>query len=898
MPSSTAPEPRGAPRGAPRTPPQQFVCDAGLLTSGFSAVLQMPTGSGKTWLAEQAIAHVIAQGSARDGARAIYLAPLRALAAELAARWQRRFAPHPVGVFTGDAALQLAPQDGTTIARAPKDARVLVMTPERFDAILRAWRSHWGWLPSVDLVVADELHLLGEPGRGARLEAALLRFRRLNPCARVLGLSATLGNAHELAAWLDGVAHVATWRPVPLTWRTVAFKQASDKPALLAREVARAVQAGGRSLVFAQSRRRTETLAAGLRAAGLRAGHHHAGLEHAERARVEHAFRTGALDVLVATSTVEMGVNLPARQVVLYDLSQFDGAGFTPLPVNAVHQRAGRAGRPGLDDAGEAVLLAPAWDRGVDYARAPFEPIRSQLAQPAALAECLVADVAAGFARTRAQAVRALAGSLAAHQGAALPVAATLDTMLAAGMLTEARDEGPDDAGGLAAEGASAVRGLRLRATRLGRIATRHLLTPATVLTLRTLLAGEGASAPGQAPNRAPNQAPNQAPATAPDPATLTFFDLLLALAATGDATPVLPVDFESLEDLAARLRAEPSALLALPGSALAQLAGDHTGAGPVSLGGRRLLAALRMALVLRDWTRLGDAARVAEEHGCYPFEVRRLAESAERLLLAMRELVTPPQTDPTAAPRADTGAAPRGPADAVPLAERIAALLAMVRAGVDEQTATLLAVPGIGPTHAGRLRAAGVADIEDLADADPGALAVPRVAPARLAAWIAAAGTVVDTSSAYRYRETGAAARATHAPAAWPIDVDPYRFRRALDLTARPDAADVGRECVTYTVSGGLEPHQVVSRDGAWTCDCADAAKTTAQAHARLHADTPACKHVLAVRLARGDAALRALADRITGAPGAPQAALDLAALWLAAGGAGGGTGARRARR
>src|SRR5437588_3072103 len=79
------------------TPPQREILDAGLLHTGFDCILEMPTGSGKTWLAEQAIAAVLAQGR-----RAVYLTPLRALAAELAGRWRDGLAPHAVGVFTGD----------------------------------------------------------------------------------------------------------------------------------------------------------------------------------------------------------------------------------------------------------------------------------------------------------------------------------------------------------------------------------------------------------------------------------------------------------------------------------------------------------------------------------------------------------------------------------------------------------------------------------------------------------------------------------------------------------------------------------------------------------------------------------------------------------------------------
>ena len=78
-------------------PAQQIVLDCGVLTSGFSTILQMPTGSGKTWLAKLAIRHGI-----ENGLRAIYLTPLRALAAELVEQWTKDFNGIKVGIFTGD----------------------------------------------------------------------------------------------------------------------------------------------------------------------------------------------------------------------------------------------------------------------------------------------------------------------------------------------------------------------------------------------------------------------------------------------------------------------------------------------------------------------------------------------------------------------------------------------------------------------------------------------------------------------------------------------------------------------------------------------------------------------------------------------------------------------------
>src|SRR5919201_6338460 len=116
--------PPATPDQRPLTPPQAEVLAGGYLDSGFHCLLEMPTGAGKTWLAEAAVESVL-----RRGLRAVYLTPLKALAGELTRRWRGRFAPEAVGVFTGDY--------GGAGRRFPvpfREARVLVMTPERLDA--------------------------------------------------------------------------------------------------------------------------------------------------------------------------------------------------------------------------------------------------------------------------------------------------------------------------------------------------------------------------------------------------------------------------------------------------------------------------------------------------------------------------------------------------------------------------------------------------------------------------------------------------------------------------------------------------------------------------------------------------------------------------------------------
>src|SRR5262249_38490964 len=145
----------------------------------------------------------------------------------------------------------------------------------------------------------------------------------------------------------------------------------------------------------------------------------------------ERSFRERSVHALVSTGTLEMGLNLPARQVVLYDVQGFNGQTFVPLPVSTVWQRAGRAGRPGLDPSGEAVLLVPSWDRSADDSPSGrFENIASQFHHPPALAEQILAEVNSGMARSSTQLHRVFESSLAARQKRELLVDEMIADML------------------------------------------------------------------------------------------------------------------------------------------------------------------------------------------------------------------------------------------------------------------------------------------------------------------------------------------------------------------------------------------------------------------------------------------------------------------------------------
>ena len=331
-------------------PPQQKVIEGGLLRQGHHLLLNMATGSGKTYLSELMIEDVI-----KAGYKTIYVTPLRALASQQFDNWKRRFPNYNVGVFTGDT-IQKSTTRGNYCT-----SQLLIMTPERLDACMRNWRSHWAWIPDVSLIVIDEFHILGQSMRGGRLEGTITRFVRLNPFTRIVGLSATMPNANELARWLHGSYFASKWRQVPLEKKIIRFSSAKDKPEILLAEIVRCISSGGQSLVFCNSRSRVQHVTEYLQDHGIGARCHHAGLAKEKREETELNYKAGHTPVLVATSTLEMGLNLPARQVIIYDSYSYSESGFSPLPVWSFMQRAGRAGRPGMDENGEVVLMLPKW---------------------------------------------------------------------------------------------------------------------------------------------------------------------------------------------------------------------------------------------------------------------------------------------------------------------------------------------------------------------------------------------------------------------------------------------------------------------------------------------------------------------------------------------------------
>ena len=673
-------------------PPQQAAVDAGVV-DGESLVAAVPTASGKTLIAELAMLSSIERGG-----KALYIVPLRALASEKKAEFERweEFGV-TVGVSTGN-----YDSDGEWLASRD----VIVATSEKVDSLIRNGAP---WIDDLTCVVSDEVHLVDDSHRGPTLEVTLAKLRKVNAGLQTVALSATVGNADVIADWLDAELVESDWRPIDLrtgvhfgnaiefddgSQREVPVERGEDQTAQLVADALDTEEdgQGGSSLVFVNSRRNAESSArkltdvTGPRLTGderdrLRelaeeirgvsdtdtsedladaveqgSAFHHAGLASEHRSLIEDAFRDRLIKCVSATPTLAAGVNTPARRVIVRDWRRYDGefGGMKPLDVLEVHQMCGRAGRPGLDPYGEAVLLANSADTREElfdrYVWADAEPVRSKLAAEPALRTHVLATVASGFAATRDGLLSFLDNTLYATQtddeGRLAAVTDTvLDYLEVNGFVERDRDGGSE---GLAATG-------------IGHTVSRLYLDPmsaAEILDgLRTVADGadDGGAAGDFVPADDAAPASDAAPTSdaAPDDAGFTTYTRANgdgdapSEAAESDADDGPTVTPLGLYHLVSRTP-DTYELYLKSGDreeyteVCYERETEFLGDVPSEYEDVRFedwLAALKTGRLLEDWANEVDEDRIAERYGVGPGDIRGKVDTAEWLLRAAETL-------------------------------------------------------------------------------------------------------------------------------------------------------------------------------------------------------------------------------------------------------------------
>ena len=390
------------------------------LDAGESVLVAAPTGSGKTVVAEYAIARALDAGT-----KVFYTTPLKALSNQKFTDFVAEYGAARVGLLTGDNAIN-------------GDAPIVVMTTEVLRNMIYASSAA---LDGLRYVVLDEVHYLQNRFRGAVWEEVIIH---LPPEVDLVCLSATVSNAEEFAEWIATVrgttaAIIEERRPVELQhlyavaergnadlhlfpvlvgdgddlhpnpemnrldrrsptaresrprrgrlatpWRADLIERLRDEKMLPAiyfifsrnacddavsqmrREGLRLTEPEERVELRAIAERHTDMLSdddldvLGYDEwlAGLEAGFaaHHAGIVPPMKEAVEEAFARGLVKTVFATETLSLGINMPARSVVIEKLSKFTGERHELLTAGEYTQLAGRAGRRGIDDLGFSIV--------------------------------------------------------------------------------------------------------------------------------------------------------------------------------------------------------------------------------------------------------------------------------------------------------------------------------------------------------------------------------------------------------------------------------------------------------------------------------------------------------------------------------------------------------------
>ncbi len=436
------------------TPPQASAIGKGLL-KGTNIVVSSPTASGKTIVAEIACAMAILS----KGKKAVYIAPMRALASEKFTDFKNDYPYIKTVLSIGD----LDAED-----KWLSGFQMMFFSTEKFDSLIRHGVD---WLRDVGCFVFDEVHMIGDVSRGPTMELLITKLKHATD-AQTIALSATIGNAKELAEWMEAELVESDYRPVKLDKGIIhegtfhyydgkkEMKQelmgTSDIPEI--RVVEDTLARGKQVLIFYSTRRsaelgaariakyvykglseveKTDLLELGKKVSSVLdkpteqcvklgsliekgIAFHHAGLLNQQRTAVESAFKQNRIKVICSTTTLGYGINMPAHTVLVRDITRFDGNYSEQIGINEVLQLFGRAGRPKYDTEGRAMLPTTTRYRVPElkkkYILADPESINSSLGIAPVLRSHILAFVAERFLNTTESIGKFMEGSLYGKQ--------------------------------------------------------------------------------------------------------------------------------------------------------------------------------------------------------------------------------------------------------------------------------------------------------------------------------------------------------------------------------------------------------------------------------------------------------------------------------------------------
>jgi helicase len=402
-----------------------------------NCIVSTPTASGKTLMA------ILAAIKTLEGdKKVLYTSPLVALAFEKYEEFSKFFNEYKVAISVSDF-------DSNDHWLQNYD--LIVATNEKVESLIRHGVE---WIRDVGLLILDEIHLLTDYSRGPTLEILITKMRKIVKNLQIIGLSATIKNAEELAEWLDSKLLKSDFRPVKL-YQGIAYDSKIKFPGYKTIElnkeldleeaiVSDTLKKGKQILIFCSTRKSTEALAESLakvvsnklgksdieilkklsedvenilevpteqckrvaRCIKNGTAFHHSGLVGKQRRLIEENFKNGLIKVIVATTTLAAGVDLPAFRVLIKDAKRYHPTyGSVYIPILEYYQMIGRAGRPRFDNYGESIIIAKSDDESEElierFIFGEPEPISSKLASEPALRMHVLALIASDFCKKR-----------------------------------------------------------------------------------------------------------------------------------------------------------------------------------------------------------------------------------------------------------------------------------------------------------------------------------------------------------------------------------------------------------------------------------------------------------------------------------------------------------------
>nr|MCL7344719.1 DEAD/DEAH box helicase [Candidatus Aramenus sulfurataquae] len=334
-------------------------------------LLEAPTGSGKTFLAQVMML--------ANDKKSVYVAPLKALTIEVSEELSKYTT---VKMITGDVYMDEPDQ---------VEEKVVVTTYEKMDSMIRRGLS---WLDDVTLVIIDEIHNMRDPNRSPAIESVV--EWALEKGKRLIMLSATIGNPTTLTKWTKAKLISNGQRPVPLReyikYGNVLYDAQGKAYRIDGDLINEIIKKGKNVLIFENTRKRAETLANQLKEVYKDiVAFFHGGLSGEEKQKVISDIINGKYKIVVSTTALGQGVNLPIYAVVFrnVNLPVIENGrflGWRRLNVMEYKQIAGRAGRPKYDKEGVAIVEAKTKSEVTkfikEYLNGEIENVRGYLSLP------------------------------------------------------------------------------------------------------------------------------------------------------------------------------------------------------------------------------------------------------------------------------------------------------------------------------------------------------------------------------------------------------------------------------------------------------------------------------------------------------------------------------------